>query len=149
MSTDHDVDRQVRWAVYDALSTTGAAPSRAALDAAADDPAAVAPALQRLHDAHALVLDARNEVAMALPFATQPTEHVVTSGDGRRWWANCAWDALAIPLMLDGDGTITSRWLDDGTAARFEVRGSQVSPRNGLVHFARPAVIWWDDIVET
>ncbi|MEM8621693.1 MAG: organomercurial lyase [Actinomycetota bacterium] len=149
MPGNDDIDRRVRWAVYDALSRTGDAPTRAVLDAIVGNASAVAPSLRRLHDAHALVLDERDEVTMALPFATRPTDHVVMSTDGRRWWANCAWDALAIPLMLDVDAAITSRWLDDGAPAHFEVSNGQVAPSAGLVHFTRPGAIWWDDIVET
>ncbi len=63
-------------------------------------------ALRRLHDAHMAVLGADGEIRMALPFAARPTEHRVVTDDGRSWWANCAWDALAIPVAMGIDARI-------------------------------------------
>ncbi len=75
--------------------------------------------------------------------------HRVHDGD-REWWANCAWDALAIPLLVGTDARIESEWLDDGTPLCLEVRaGALTGAGDGAIHFARPARFWWDDIVET
>jgi hypothetical protein len=57
-------------------------------------------ALERLHAAHALVLDGdTREVRMALPFSNVATAYCVESA-GRTWDANCAWDALALVRLL-------------------------------------------------
>ena len=51
---------------------------------------------RRLHDRHAIVLDpTTHSLRMANPFSGVPTPHVVEA-DGRRWYANCAWDAFGI-----------------------------------------------------
>lgn len=140
-------DARVRLSIYSALAATGGAPSVAELEARFPD-LEIPAVLVRLHEAHAVVLDERGEIRMALPFSAVPTPHIVRSGD-RRWWANCAWDSLAIPVALGVDATITSEWMDAGRPVRLIVRSGELSPIEGHVHFAIPARRWWDDIVET
>lgn len=140
-------DAELRHAIYTHFAGRGEAPSVAALRDA--HPGVDVPgALARLHDAHAVVLDTGGEIRMALPFSAVPTPHVVQSGE-RRWWANCAWDSLAIPVALDIDATITSEWSDSDESVALTVRSGALSPLEGHVHFAIPARRWWDDIVET
>ncbi len=104
--------------------------------------------LSDLHDRHALVLGTGGEIRMALPFSAVPTIHRVTSGD-RSWWANCAWDALAIPLLLGIDAEVESAWADTGEPARFAVTNGDLVDDDGTVRYSVPARRWWDDIVET
>lgn len=85
---------------------------------------------------------------MALPFSATPTDHVVRSGN-LSWFANCAWDALAIPVAIGGDAHIASVWLDDGSPVTLSVTGTELSSYEGYVHFGVAAAHWWDDIVET
>jgi hypothetical protein len=84
-----DLDRVVRHRVYSALAAAERAPSAAALARALGvEVADVRAALERLHAAHALVLDAATrEVRMALPFSNGTTSYRVESGD-RAWDAN-------------------------------------------------------------
>jgi len=140
-------DAALRHAIYQHFADKGEAPTVAAL--AAEHPGVdVAAALARLHEAHAVVLDTGGEIRMALPFSAVPTPHVVRSGE-RRWWANCAWDSMAIPAALDIDVTITSEWMDADGPVTLTVRSGELSPLEGHVHFAIPACRWWDHIVET
>ncbi len=78
---------------------------------------------------------------MAHPFSGVDTGHTATIGD-RTWWANCAWDALAI-LALLGDGVARCpgeiEWV---------VADGAVSPL-GFVHLLVPASRFWDDVVFT
>ena len=106
-------------------------------------------ALRRLHDAHMAVLGADGEIRMALPFAARPTEHRVVTDDGRSWWANCAWDALAIPVAMGIDARIEATWLDTGEPVDLSIEGGRPSRPDGFVHVEIPARAWWDDIVET
>ncbi len=131
-----------------AFAATGEAPSVALLTEWAGGLANAESALRRLHEAHALVLDETGAIRMALPFSAVETEHQVVAGD-RTWWANCAWDALAIPAALGLDGRINARWLDSGEAIDLEIVGGEPTSSDGLVHFAVPARRWWDDMVET
>ncbi len=133
--------------MYATFAATGSPPSVADLAASMGEAAAGA-GLQRLHDAHTLVLGGDGEIRMALPFSAVETGHRVTSG-AMAWWANCAWDTLAIPVALDVDAEIRSTWMDTGAPVELAVSGGELSSTAGLIHFAIPAHRWWDDIVET
>jgi hypothetical protein len=107
--------------------------------------------LRELHAAHMIVLDdvvAADTIRMALPFSAVATDYVVEALP-RSWWANCAWDALAIPAALEIDARIDARWFDTGQPVDIVVEQRRLSDVDGFVHFAVPARHWWDDIVET
>jgi DNA-binding transcriptional MocR family regulator len=95
------IDRAVRWRIYAGLRDTSEVPSHHVIaEALGIGIGDVEASLRRLHEAHVLVLyEGTTEVRMALPFAVRPTPFAVLVGD-RRWWANCAWDAYAIPAAL-------------------------------------------------
>lgn len=142
------IDRAVRFEVYRSLADTGLAPDAAELAALAGGADAAAASLRRLHDAHALVLDGDGALRMALPFSAVATDHRVVS-DGGTWWANCAWDSLAIPIALDIDATIQATWLDTAEPVGLAVVDGELTDPTGFIHFEIPARRWWDDIVET
>ena len=102
-------------------------------------------ALRFLADAHVLVLDEHDEVLMAHPFSAVPTPYRVET-PAAAYWANCAWDAIAIPLLLGTDGRTATRC--PGSGARFDLSVTQdrVGPREAVVRFAVPASAFWDDI---
>ena len=104
---------------------------------------------RRLHDQHALVLDARGaSIRMANPFSGVPTAHRVLAG-GRWWYANCAWDAFGVCAALDVDGRIESSCPDCGEAIALEVREGRPDREELLFHCLVPARSWWDDIAFT
>ena len=96
---------------------------------------------RRLHDAHALVLDG-DSILMANPFSAVPTPYLVHA-DGRRWHANCAWDAFGVCVVLGGDGRIEHRDIV------VEVRGCRPDDESLVFQCLVPAAHWWDDIVYT
>jgi hypothetical protein len=103
-------------------------------------------AYDRLEEAHALVLDPHSkEVSMALPFAAAPTPHRVTSGD-RSWFANCAWDAFAIPALMKCDARCESTCPDCDAPIVYRIEQGRLLGPRGVVHFVVPAARWWDDI---
>jgi hypothetical protein len=144
-----DTTRRIRAEVYNRLASTGRAPSVAELaestgagrDSVEDD-------LCLLHDGHDLVLGTNGEVRMALPFSAVPTRFTVTA-DGVDHWANCAWDALAIPITLKQNATISAEVDGDTATIEMDVTDGTLAAPDGLVHFAVPARRWWDDIVDT
>ena len=139
----------LRHAIYAGLAATGAIPSRSELATSAGGSDQLDAQLRALHDHHQLVLDADLSIRMALPFSGIPTDHIVRSGD-RRWFANCAWDALAIPAAMGIDAAIEAPWLDDGTPVDLHiVDGELRGDTDAHVHFVIPARRWWDDIVDT
>lgn len=104
------------------------------------EPEEVRSSLNRLADLHRLALiPGSDRVAMAHPFSGVETPQRSVIGD-RQWYANCAWDALAI-LSLLGDG---SAHLDDSGLV-WTVEGGRVSP-GGVVHLLVPARRWWEDV---
>ncbi len=99
-----------------------------------------------------LVLDDRpgrkGEIRMALPFAAEPTKWRVTTSQGA-WWANCAWDSLAVLAALHSDGRIESTWMDTGEPVHLAVTEGGLVQDDGYICFPLPASRWWDDIVFT
>ncbi|HEU4320406.1 MAG TPA: organomercurial lyase [Acidimicrobiia bacterium] len=97
--------------------------------------------LDRLAAEHRLVLDDERRVVMAHPFSGVDTGHTATIGD-RTYWANCAWDALAL-LALLGDGVARCP-----NGIEWYVEDGVVSPA-GFIHLLVPARHFWDDVVFT
>lgn len=92
-----------------------------------------------------LLVDSSGEIWMAGPFAARPTGHDV-EGAHVRWWANCAWDALAVGILAREHVTIRSVNCALGESLTI------VSPPDGppvsdaVVHFLVPARHWYDDV---
>ena len=104
---------------------------------------------ERLHSAHALVLQAgTREIRMANPFSAVPTAYRVFA-DNRWWFANCAWDAFGIGAALHTDSRIVASCADCGEPLRIEVRNEELDDDSLLFHCLVPAIRWWDDIVVT
>ena len=142
-------DLEIRHQIYRFFAEHGRAPRSTDLVRSARSAEDVCTALIRLHEAHAIVLEpGGSELRMALPFAAIDTGHTVRSG-GASWWANCAWDALAIPIALGIDAVIEATWLDDATPVGLDASNGELSSYDGFIHFCVCARQWWDDIVET
>ena len=103
----NDDDLALRNATYGLVVSLGRVPSAVETAAAHGIPVVeVEAGWSRLHEAHALVLDAdTGAIRMANPFSGVPTPYRVEAG-GRSWYANCAWDAFGICAALDIDGRI-------------------------------------------
>ena len=144
-------DWQIRRHIYEELVAGGRAPDAPAIATrfgiAQHD---ALQALRRLHEAHALVLGAGGDaVLMAHPLSAVATDYRVTV-DGAARYANCAWDSLGIPAMLDRDAAIEARHPLTGDILRYSIEAGRLRGARGLlVHFAHPFRHWYDDIVET
>lgn len=141
-------DQEFRHAIFSTFAETGAPPSHADLETWIGSARIADDALKRLHDAHAIVLDEEGSILMALPFSAVPTDHRVVAGH-RSWWANCAWDSLAIPAALGIDASIEATWLDTGEQVDLAIVDGEPTSTDGFVHFSVSARHWWDDVVET
>ncbi len=118
-------------------------------DASGAAVAEVAAGWRRLHEAHALVLQApRMEIRMANPFSAVPTSFRVRAAE-RWWYANCAWDAFGVCAALHADGRIESSCPDCGEEIAVEVRNNRPEEAGLFFHCLVPARSWWDDIVFT
>jgi len=143
-------DWAVRRAIYQRFAASGRAPRVAEVAGWVGGAEEADAVLRRLHDAHLLVLGDDGEILMGLPFSAVATSHRVVAGD-RSWWANCAWDALAIPAALGIDAGIEAEWMGTGEPVGLRVVDGRLEHHGdrGFVHFEMPAARWWDDIVET
>ena len=153
------VERRVRTAVFRHFADHGVAPSSAdlarAVSVSADE---VRSTLRALAAAHLVVLDERGRIEMAGPFAAKPTPVCLTCGD-RSWWANCAWDGLAIPPLVGVEATLSASCPDCGEPLAIAVGpmglaepadGGRSVPGNApVIHYVVPASHWWDDIRHT
>jgi hypothetical protein len=139
-------DIDLRNATYRRFVELGRAPTPAEVAATtAQSEADVREGWQRLHDAHALVLDGAGRIRMANPFAAQPTAFRVEAG-GRSWFANCAWDAFGIGAALQVDSTIHTDCADCHAPIDIVVRDGRPDDADLVFHVLVPAASWWDDI---
>jgi hypothetical protein len=145
-----EFDTQVKLAIYRHFAAHAARPRLADIAAAVEaPPAAVRDAYQSLARNRVLVLEADGEtIRMAPPFSGVPTQHQVQIGP-RRYFANCAWDALGIPAALHAAADVYSRCEQSGEPLHIRVREGRPRPEPCVIHFAVPAAHWWADIVYT
>lgn len=143
-----EFDWLVRSQIYASFVRTGQAPS-------ADDLAAITGAersriegsLHRLADKHQLALtDEKDAVLMAHPFSARPTTYPVETSDFT-CFANCAWDALAVPAVLRKDGWTRTTCPASGESLEFGVkRWHAEGDPDIVIHFLTPLRHAWDDI---
>jgi len=142
-----DGDLALRNLTYALVVELGRGPSAAEVaDRAGQSRADVLAGWRRLHEQHALVLEAGGEsLLMANPFSAVATPHRVVA-DGRRWYANCAWDAFGILAALGTDGGIETTCPDCGEAIELGVSDGRPEDESLVFHSLVPAAGWWDDI---
>ena len=143
-------DVALRNLTYRLFVELGRAPTAADVAVAVGSSAAVVhTGWERLHDAHALVLQSGlTELRMANPFSAVPTAYRVLARD-RWWYANCAWDAFGVCAALHVDGRIETSCADCGESIAIDVQDQQPDDQSVLFHCLVPATHWWDDIVFT
>ena len=109
--------------------------------------------LERLDAARQIkLLPGTHRILMAFPFSAIVTPFRVVTADGRAFFANCAWDAVAFHAMLREPIQVDARCHHCGEPIRLDLvdgaltRASHDPP---LVHLGLPAAQWWDDIITT
>jgi hypothetical protein len=145
-----DVDLAVKMAVYRHFADTARRPSPEEVAERAGVPVAeVVPAYARLRAQRVLLLeDDGASIRMAPPFSGVPTQHVAVVG-GKRYDANCAWDAFGIPAALESEGRVESRCEQSREPLWLDIGRDGPEPSDWLFHCAVPAAHWWDDLVLT
>jgi hypothetical protein len=90
------------------------------------------------------------EIVMAPPFSAVPTAFLVHAG-GRRYFANCVWDAYGVAAALHADARIEASCACCGEPMALAIDGGAPgeSLGAGVAHFAVPAAHWWDDLTYT
>ena len=105
--------------------------------------------LARLTAARVVVLQPESgELLMVPPFSAVPTPFLVETSHFHAY-ANCAWDALGIAVMLRTRVRVTSACACCGEALELSAGPVTIDPARAVVHFAVPAARWWQDIVFT
>ena len=107
----------------------------------------------RLLDTIAL-LPGTQRILMAFPFSSIVTPfRVRTAGKDRDFFANCAWDAVAIHVALGKEQWIASCCHHCAEDIKIHLRDqrlvSQGSHSQPLIYLALPASKWWENIVLT
>jgi hypothetical protein len=100
---------------------------------------------------HIALVPGTPRILMAFPFSAIATPFRV-SVDNDRYFANCAWDALAFEVMLDHDVVVDSFCDHCAEPIHIELRQGRatlVEPAETIVYLARPPSAWWDDITST
>ncbi|HEV7516811.1 MAG TPA: organomercurial lyase [Thermoanaerobaculia bacterium] len=145
-----DLDLDVKLAVYQHFAQTTHPPSPDDIAARLQvETPAVLDVYQRLRAQRVLVLEEDGaSIRMAPPFSGVPTQHVAEV-EGRRYFANCAWDAFGIIAALQKPGTVHSRCEQTREPLHLAVGPEGPEASDWLFHCAVPAAQWWDDIVFT
>jgi hypothetical protein len=86
---------------------------------------AVEPTLTELAHVGAIVRDGKGTIVAAYPLSAIPTSHRIEL-DSLHPWANCAFDALAVPKMVGQNGVVQSRCGHCGAPTRIVVGGETV-----------------------
>jgi hypothetical protein len=101
--------------------------------------------LDELAASHAVVVDDEGRIEFANPFATGPTDFVVSAA-GRRYFGACIWDGLGILALLGADGRVETHCADCAEKLTLEVAGGALADSETVVHFLVPAAHWYEDL---
>jgi len=146
-----ELDTKVKLELYRLTAEHGRIPNATELSEEMGLPRKeVVAAFARLHAKRLLVPEPGDpaRVRMAPPFSGVPTAFPVEA-NGKRYYANCVWDAFGIAAALHSDAIIPA---SDGYSAQpltLQITNNQPVPQPYVAHFAVPAAHWWDDIVFT
>lgn len=146
-----ELDTQVKLALYGITAETGSVPTAVEVARKIDiDQAEVIAAFARLHQKRLLVPEPNDpsRIRMAPPFSGIPTAFPVHAL-GKRYYANCVWDAFGVAAALHADAVIPASDGHTSEPLTLEIRNGEPVPQPYVAHFAVPAAQWWDDIVFT
>jgi hypothetical protein len=106
-------------------------------------------AYKELHRRHALYLKTgTHAILMANPFSGVETPFIVRA-NGKRYFANCAWDSLGIPAALHSDAEIEASCAQSGEPIHLRVSGGEIRGSEALMHFLIPFRDWYNDLTST
>jgi hypothetical protein len=112
-----------------------------------------------LNNRHAFFLEPDTlTIRMAWPFSAVPTNFKVHT-NGKTYYANCAWDMLGIPVLLQSDAVLEAVCTESNDLVQLEVKngkapvavlgGEDAASSTLLVHYPLPFSRWYDDLVFT
>jgi hypothetical protein len=148
---DLEFETVVKLAIYEITAETGEIPSsREVAQALESSESDVLAAFSRLQAKRLLVPEPgdASRIRMAPPFSGVATAFPVEAR-GRRYYANCVWDAYGVAAALHSDAVIPAQDGHTGEPLTLEVRNNEPILQPYVAHFAVPAGKWWQDIVFT
>jgi hypothetical protein len=103
---------------------------------------------------HIALLAGTQRILMAFPFSSIVTPfRVKVTGKEKEYFANCAWDAVAIHVALGKEQWISSYCHHCSEGIRIHLKDQRmISPQSDkqpLVYLALPASKWWENITLT
>jgi hypothetical protein len=109
-------------------------------------------ALRELERArHIALVPGTARILMAFPLSAVATPFRGRVG-GRDYFANCAWDVIALHAMLKADVEVSSFCHHCATPIAIRMsdgRAVRVEPAEAIVYLGLKPTEWWDDIVNT
>ena len=85
---------------------------------------------KELNNRHQFFLDPSTvNIRMAWPFSAIPTDFKVHA-NSKTYYANCAWDMLGIPVVLQSDATAEAVCTESNDAVQLEIKNGQVTINN-------------------
>ena len=141
-------DEAVRGALTRAIARLGHAPSIDVLAAELSRaPSDVRRSLQRLADAHALLLHpGTTDPWVVHPFALSAGSCWVETAQ-RGYWANCLYCACGIAASLGCDAHIHTRYGGEAEPVVFRVADGALVDTGDVFHLSTPAARWWDNVI--
>ena len=102
-----------------------------------------------LNNRHAFFLEPESlTIRMAWPFSTVRTNFKVHA-NGKTYYANCAWDMLGIPVVLQSDALLEAVYTESNESVQLEIQDGQITNYDLLIHYPIPFSRWYDDLVFT
>jgi hypothetical protein len=103
---------------------------------------------------HIALLTGTQRILMAFPFSSIVTPfRVKVAGKDREYFANCAWDAVAIHVALGKEQWISSYCHHCSEDVKIHLKDqkviSQLPDNQPIVYLALPASKWWENILLT
>ncbi len=151
--TQPTLDQRVRLFIYEHFAEHGAPPVVEQLMTWFDLKRGEAiEVLLRLAEArHIALVKGTARILMAFPFSAIATPFRVLA-NGRTYFANCAWDAVAFHEMLGADIAIYSFCHHCAVPISIGMSGGhaiRVEPAETIVYLALRPTQWWEDIITT
>ena len=100
---------------------------------------------------HILLLPGTQRILMANPFSSITTPFKDTI-NGRRYYANCAWDTVSLHVMLGEDTTVESYCHHCGEPITIRLSQEKVvatKPETPLIYLTVPVSKWYDNLINT
>jgi len=100
---------------------------------------------------HILLVPGTQRILMANPFSAVSTPFRVYFG-GSRYFANCAWDTVALHVMLEKEARIESFCHHCADSIEIAMSGGEAKsskPSSPVIFLSTPVSKWYDNLINT